>query len=174
VFSGVWLGLIGLFLNGAARASYEQVVLRQALLGEPVSRFMTPTPVVVPPTLDLRHWVEDYVYRYHRKAFPVTSNGHVEGVIATPELARFPRDEWARHTVAEAMRKDVEALSIAPDGEALNALAQMQRTGSGRLLVTDHGQLVGVVSLRDLFEFLDLKVQLGDDDLAVSQARDRA
>jgi Zn-dependent protease/CBS domain-containing protein len=171
LFQGVWLTVIGVFLNHAARASYEQVLLRQALLGEPVSRFMTPSPIVVPPSTDLRHWVEDYVYRFHRKAFPVTSNGHVEGVISTPELARFPHGEWERHTVAEVMRRDVEALSIPPDGDALDALARMQRTGSNRLLVTDHDHLVGVVSLKDLLDFLDLKVQRDDSDAASADGR---
>ena len=32
---------------------------------------MNTQPVVVPPWTDLRHFVEDFVYRYHRKAFPV-------------------------------------------------------------------------------------------------------
>jgi len=68
--SGIWLAVIGLFLNNAAKGSYEQVLVRQALGGEPLSRFMNTKPIVVPPWPDLRHFVEDYVYRHHRKAFP--------------------------------------------------------------------------------------------------------
>ena len=37
---GIWLGLIGMFLNHAARATYQQVLLKKALQGEPVSCFM--------------------------------------------------------------------------------------------------------------------------------------
>src|SRR5262249_46348444 len=80
---GAWLVLIGLFLKDAAKSSYQQVLLRQALHGEPVSRFMTRQPIVIPPSLDLKSWVEDYVLRYHRREFPVASNGHLDGVIAT-------------------------------------------------------------------------------------------
>jgi Zn-dependent protease/CBS domain-containing protein len=160
VFHGIWLGLIGLFLNDAARGSYQQILVRQALRGERVSRFMSREPIIVPPGVDLRSWVEDYVYRYHRKMFPVASNGHVEGVISTQALATFPRQEWGRHTVAEAMRRDVDLLSISPDADALEALGKMQRTGSSRLLVTDGSRLVGIVSLKDLLRFLDLKLEL--------------
>src|SRR5579883_2412707 len=128
VLNGVWLGLIGMFLYNAARTSYQQVLVRQMLGGEPVARFMNPRPIVVPPETDLRHWVEDYVYRHHRKAFPVSSNGHVEGVVTTDSLARYPRGEWDRHTVAEAMNPDVGAVSIAPGADALEALGKMQRT----------------------------------------------
>jgi Zn-dependent protease len=160
IVGGIWLGLIGMFLNNAARASYQQVVLQQALKGEPVSRFMNLQPIVVPPSLDLRSWVEDYVYRYHRKAFPVASNGHLEGYISTQALARFPRAEWDRHTVAEVMRQDLQAVTISPQTDALEALGRMQRTGASRLLVSNGTQLLGIVSLKDLLRFLNLKIEL--------------
>lgn len=159
---GVWLGLIGLFLHNAARAGYQQVVVRQILQGEPVSRFMTREPIVVPIDLDLRSWVEDYVYRYHRKTFPVVSDGHVAGLIGTAALGQYSRDEWGRHTVAEAMRRDVEAVSIAPGDDALTALGKMERTGASRLLVMSEGRLVGILSLKDLLRFLALKIELED------------
>jgi Zn-dependent protease len=160
VFGGIWLGLIGMFLNNAARGSYQQMVLQQALKGEPVSRFMNLQPIVVPPSLDLRSWVEDYVYRYHRKTFPVASNGHLEGYISTQALARFPRAEWDRHTVAEVMRQDLQAVTISPQTDALEALGRMQRTGASRLLVSNGTQLLGIVSLKDLLRFLNLKIEL--------------
>jgi Zn-dependent protease/CBS domain-containing protein len=158
--SGIWLGLIGWFLNNAARTSYQQVLIRQALQGEPVRHFMNAQPIVVPSSLDLRQWVEDYVYRYHRKAFPVVSDGHLEGVITTQALMQVPRGEWDRHTVGELMRHDVRALTIRPDADAVYALAKMQRTGSSRLLVTDEDRLVGIISLKDLLRFLNLKLEL--------------
>jgi Zn-dependent protease/CBS domain-containing protein len=160
IVGGIWMGLIGMFLNSAARSSYQQVLIREALQGEPVRLFMNPDPVVVPPSLDLRHWVEDYVYRFHRKVFPVASNGHLEGVISTKALAQYPRDEWSQHTVGEVMGHDLAAASIPPDADALQALSKMQRTGLSRLLVTDGDRLVGIVSLKDLLRFLDQKIEL--------------
>jgi Zn-dependent protease len=172
IFQGIWLALIGLFLKEAAQGSYQQVLVRQALRGERVSRFMNREPIVVPPGVDLRSWVEDYVYRYHRKMFPVASNGQVEGVISTQALAKYPRQEWERHTVAEAMRQDVDRLSVAPDTDALEALGMMQRTGSSRLLVTEGNRLVGIVSLKDLLRFLDLKLELEDGERSPSPPED--
>jgi Zn-dependent protease len=160
IFQGVWLGLIGLFLHGAARASYGQVLVRQILQGEPVSRFMHRNPIVVSPELGLRGWVDDYVYRYHRKMFPVSADGHVVGVISTQALAKCPRTEWDKHTVGEVMSPDVEALRIAPSADALEALEKMQRTGSSRLLVMEGDNLVGLITLKDLLRFLNLKLEL--------------
>jgi CBS domain-containing protein len=163
-WGGLWTGLIGMFLNNAARSSYQQLLVRDALAGEPVRHFMTSEPIVVPPTLDLQHWVEDYVYRYHRKVFPVASNGHLDGFISTQALSRLPREEWSRHTVGELMRHDLRTISIPPTADALTALSKMQRTGSSRLLVTDGERLLGIVSLKDLLRFLNLKIELGDMD----------
>jgi len=66
---GVWLSLIGLFLRGAASATYEQTLARQILAGHPVSRFMNRRPITVSPERSVRELVEDYVYRYHHKVF---------------------------------------------------------------------------------------------------------
>jgi predicted transcriptional regulator len=151
-----------MFLNRAAQSSYQQVLVRQALQGEPVRRFMNPDPIVVPPPLDLRHWVEDYVYRYHHKTFPVASNGHLEGFINTDVLAHIPRTEWDRHRVTEVMRHDLQPVSIAPDADALQALGKMQSAGVTSLLVTEGDHLSGIVSLKDLLRFLDDKIELND------------
>ena len=53
---------------------------------------MSRDPILVPPTIDLRHFVDEYVYPHHRKFFPVGEAGHVAAwVKRTPEitLARF-------------------------------------------------------------------------------------
>jgi Zn-dependent protease len=157
---GIWMGLIGMFLNSAAQSGYQQVLIRNALQGEPVRRFMNPQPIVVPPSLDLRHWVEDYVYHFHHKSFPVTSNGHLEGFITTKVLATIPRAGWDQHTVSEVMEHDLKSFTISPNADALEALGKMQRSGATRLLVTEGDRLVGIISLSDLLRFLNLKIEL--------------
>jgi CBS domain-containing protein len=157
---GIWIGLVGLFLNNAAQASYQQVLVRQALRGEPLRRFMTPDPIAVPPSVDLLTWVEDFVYRYQRKAFPVVTGDRLEGLVDTDALAGIPRAEWQNHTVGEVMRRDLGELSVAPQTDAAEALGRMQRLGVSRLLVVDGDRLVGIVSLRDLLNFLALKLEL--------------
>jgi CBS domain-containing protein len=168
-FAGIWIGgiwtcLIGMFLSGAAQSGYQQVVVRQALQGETVRRFMNPDPIVVPESFDLLHWVEDFVYKYHRKAFPVVSDGHLAGYVQTKVLTGIPRDEWVLHTVGELMRTDLAALTIAPDADALDAMSKMQRTGVSSLMVTTGDRLIGIISLSDLLRFLDLKLDLEGGD----------
>jgi Zn-dependent protease/CBS domain-containing protein len=159
-FQGLWFAVIGFFLKDAAQGSYQQVLVRQFLKGEPVSHFMTPNPIAVPPTLDLHHWVEDYVYRYDRKAFPVAVDGRLLGFISTEALAPYPRPQWDRHRVGEIMQPDFKTVSVGPRDDALDALAKMQNTGSSRLLVVEGDRLAGIISLKDLLQFLSLKIEL--------------
>lgn len=108
----------------------------------------------------VRSRIMGLLYRYHHKTFPVVSYGHLAGVIGTQALMQYPRSEWDHHTVAEAMKQNLNEVQIRPNADALQALGQMQRTGSGRLLVTEDDQLVGIVSMKDLLGFLDLKIEL--------------
>jgi CBS domain-containing protein len=48
--------------------------------------------------------------------------------------------------------------------DAVHALARMSRTGNGRLMVVENNQLVGVVSLKDLLRFIEVKVDLEGEE----------
>jgi Zn-dependent protease len=54
LISAVWYFLIGMFVRSLSRASYEQVLMRTLLEGEPVSRFMHSNPVRVPADASIR------------------------------------------------------------------------------------------------------------------------
>jgi len=162
VIQGIWWFLIGLFVRGAASSSYQQVLLRRALEGEPVSRFMTAQPVSVPATASIRDLVENYIYRYHFKLFPVTDDGHLAGCISTRQVKAIPQSEWEQRTVASAMDQCSPASTVTPETDAIHAMAMMERSGASRLIVARDGTLVGVIALKDLLDFLALKIELED------------
>jgi Zn-dependent protease/predicted transcriptional regulator len=157
---GIWSVLIGMFLRQAASMSYQQLLLRRALEGEPVAKFMRPNPVVVPSQLSIADLVERYIYVHHHKLFPVADNGNLLGCISTQQVKQLPREEWGRHTVSELASTCSPDNTIGPDTDAMEALSKMNRTGASRLLVVDHGHLVGVLTLKDLMRFMSTKVEL--------------
>jgi Zn-dependent protease/CBS domain-containing protein len=161
---GLWYFLIGMFLQQASRASYEQVLLRSALSGEPLEHFMKANPVTVSPYTSVRELVEDYIYRYHFRMFPVvTETGQVVGYVGASDVKQIPHEEWDSHTVGEIARPVTEANTIHPGTDALNALAKMREAGASGLLVTDHGRLLAIVSMRDLLKLLATKLDLEGD-----------
>ncbi|HEY8555351.1 MAG TPA: site-2 protease family protein [Burkholderiales bacterium] len=157
---GMWWFLIGLFLRGAAGMSYQQMLLRDAMKGEHVRRFMTLNPVTVRADLPLDQLVEDYIYRTRHKMFPVVEDERVLGIVEFDELKKVPQVEWTRRTVRDIMQPCTADHVIGPAADALEAWSRMQRSGHGRLLVVHDGRLIGILSRRDLMTFLALKFDL--------------
>src|SRR6185295_9246217 len=90
--AGVWMFLLGIFVRNAAQMSYQQLLLRRALAGEPVSRFMHPDPVTVPRAISVLDLVQDYIYRYHFKMFPVVDgSGRLLGCVTTRQVRQLPK-----------------------------------------------------------------------------------
>lgn len=159
--SAMWMALIGLFLRGAAQSSYQQLLLRRTLEGEPVSRFMQTEPVTVPRHLSVEELVNEYVYRHHFKLFPVVDGDRLVGCVTTRQIKELPREEWGRTSVGALVAGCSQDNSIAPGADAMQALSRMSGGRVSRLMVVDDaGRLVGILSLKDLLEFLSLKIEL--------------
>ncbi len=158
--SGMWWFLIGMFLQGAARGSYQQLLTRKALEGEPVRRFMEPNPVSVPPSITLETLVEDYIYKHHYKMLPVVDAGRLVGCVTTKNVKETPRGEWNHKMVGEIAIPCGPGNTIGPGEDAVKAIATMNQTGASRLMVTENGRLVGILALKDMLTFLSLKVEL--------------
>jgi Zn-dependent protease len=160
VTGGMWSALLGLFVYVAAQASYQQVLMREGLRGIPVRRLMTPSPVAVPPDISLAQLIDDYLYRYHHKMFPVVEDGRLVGCVSLSDIKTIPRERWASTTVSSVMQPCTPATAISPDADAMDVLSTMHRTQNSRLLVTEGDRLVGVLTLKDMLEFLSLKLEL--------------
>ena len=159
--TGVWWLVLGLFLREASRASYQQALLREVFAGEPVQRFMTPNPVTVPPATSVRDVVEDYIYKYHHKLIPVANDEReLVGCVTVNQIRQIPREDWNRRTAQEVATPCSAENSVAPNDDAVKALSMMRRNQASRLMVVDHGHLVGVITLKDLLKFLSLKIEL--------------
>ena len=158
---GMWWFFIGMFLRGAAGMSYRQLLVRRALEGEPVRRFMKPDPVTVSPSTTLEALVDDYFYPYQFKLFPVVDKGNqLLGCVTIKTIKEIPREEWSRKTVGEIVLGCSPENTIDSQADAMEALSLMNRTGSSRIMVTEENRLVGILSLKDMLSFLDLKVEL--------------
>ena len=159
-FGGLWWALIGWFLHNAARMSYQQLLMRRALEGEPVSRFMQADVRTVPASLSVRQFVDEHVYRHHFKMFPIVEDGRLTGCVTTRQVRDLPHEQWNDRTVGDLAHGCSDENSITPDTDAMHALAKMRRTGSSRLLVVENGDLRGILTLKDLLHFISLKVEL--------------
>jgi len=157
---GIWYVFLGWFLSQAARASYARVVVREALSGEPIARFMNDSPVTVAPDLSVQDLVDTYFYKHPYKLYPVVDQGALLGCVSIDDVKRIPRHEWPVHSARELAVPCNSRNTIPPDTEAMEALTRMNRENVSRLMVVDHGRLIGMVALRDLMNFLSRKLEL--------------
>lgn len=173
LIGGIWWVLIGLFLRSASKMSYQSMLIRGALEGEPVKKFMTPDPITVSPDTTVDHLVEDFIYRYHFQIFPVTNDSKPLTCVNVKDVKHLPKNEWSDHKVAELARPCSSNDTIMADDDAIKALALMNRTGNNRLMVVDNGgKLLGMVAMRDLLKFLTLKIDLDGESKNKTEKRD--
>ena len=158
--SGIWYALIGLFIRSASQMSYRQLLTRDALSGEEVQRFMHEAPITVPSATSIADLVNGYIYRYHYKMFPVSNGQGLLGCVTADQVRSVPRDEWERHAVQELVVPCSPDNAVSPHTDAMEALSLMSRTGNSRLLVVDHRNLLGIITLKDMLKFLSLKIDL--------------
>ena len=159
-FGMLWFAVIGLLLRYAAQSSYQHLLFRQALEGESVRRFMNAHPITVSPSTSLEQLIENYIYVHHHKMYPVVEDDRLLGSISVDQIRSIPSDQRSRRAVSELVIPCNEENTIDSRTDAVQALSIMTRNENSRLLVTEAGQLVGIVTLKDLQKFLSLKIEL--------------
>lgn len=82
------------------------------------------------------------------------------GIVTLAKVKEIPRDLWAEKTVREVMVPIREEILLDPDGEAVDALEKMIRTGEGRLPAVKEGRVVGMITRRDILNLLEIKTDL--------------
>lgn len=95
------------------------------------------------------------------KLFPVAEDHRkLLGCVTTKQIKEIPREEWSSKLVKDLAVRCSEENTIAPDADAVEALSTMRRNNAGRLMVVEGDKLVGIIAMKDMLEFLALKVEL--------------
>jgi len=160
---GLWLMVIGIFLNQAASASFEFLLLRDTLSGYRVRQVMTQPVVAVPEHASLEELAHDFFFRHPRGSFPVTSGSGEQfaGMVSLGQLKGVPREEWSRTPVRQVMTPAARLRPLDPDDDCATALEIMMRGDVGRLPVVTGGRIAGILSRRDIMRLFKIRSDLG-------------
>jgi len=152
LIGGIWLGIIGVFLNQAARGAIAQTELTGRIEGLSVADVMDAEPVAIPAALSLDRAYDEYFLRYGWPWFPVVeADGRLVGLVTEQSVAGLPEGVRSGRTVASVMANDSaggdSSLRVDAD-EPLEAL--LGREGLvrlGALMAVDRdGRLRGIVT----------------------------
>ncbi len=161
LIGGFWYIILGLFLRAAAQMAYKQVLLRETFEEVPVRKLMIQDPVTVTPEVTLKELVEEYIYRYHFKMFPVVGrDGRLIGCVSTRTVKSVPKEEWSYRSVQSLIGSCGEGNTISPDKTVNDALASMNRSGNSRMMVVENGALIGIIALKDILGALSARLDL--------------
>ena len=161
IIGGMWWFLIGIFLRGAATASYQRLMLHDMLHKQPVSNFMRSEPMTVPSSLTIREWVEDHVYRHHFKMFPVVDDATLSGAVTIDDIREIPKENWDKVMVRDVMMPCSDDNTIAAHMEMEKLLTAMMHPGKqSRYMVVVGERIVGVIALKDVLDLVALKLEI--------------
>jgi Zn-dependent protease len=152
---GIWLMLIGWFLDTAARGEAHGELARHALEGMLVGEVMSKDPVIVPSWITVELLVEQYVMGHQFTSFPTHSiDGRIDGLVTMRGIKQLrPKERGNRRAIDIAI--PIERVPVAQRDEPItDLLKRMGSASDGRALVYDSGTLVGIVSPSDIARLL--------------------
>jgi Zn-dependent protease/CBS domain-containing protein len=151
---GIWFAFIGWFLIQAARASYEELQLRQLLRGAEAQDVMARDLLRIPPELTLQQAVDQYFMRYDHGAFPVEEQGRTIGLLTLRGVRRVPSAQWPTGRVRDFMVPLGDQVMVPPDARMDEVMGKLEDSGAGRVLVVTDGEVVGIITSSDLTRWL--------------------
>jgi Zn-dependent protease/CBS domain-containing protein len=160
-FNGMWLIFIGWFLNGAAKASYQQVLLRDALTGITARQVTDYNCPLIPPHMNLTDLVQQYVLPTGRNCFLISWGAGLEGMVTQQQIRRVPRSRWAITSVQDIMTPASRLKIAYANQDILSVLQEMNRENADHIPVMETGKVIGVINAEDIARLVHTRADFG-------------
>ncbi|MBL8947501.1 MAG: site-2 protease family protein [Myxococcales bacterium] len=162
LFSNPMLVFVALFVWTGAAGEASAVHLRASLAGLRARDVMATSVIVVDADDTLASAVELVAHGFQSE-FPVVANDglgrRVVGWLGLRELIAGLSSDGHGQRIAAVMREG--ATSVGPDDALTGVLEQMQRTEGRAAAVVDRGEVVGLLTLEHLGEFVAIEDAIG-------------
>lgn len=163
-YSGLWLGVIGLYLLNAAQQSIAQMTIRDALAGLHASDVMSHEV----PTIEGHITLEEYgaeVLRTGRRCHLVLSGDRLVGMMNVHTLNSVPREQWANNSVQSAMIPRDKIQWTSPDEPLLKLLERLLTADINQMPVVSDAadeapQIVGIVTRDSILRVMQTHSEL--------------
>jgi Zn-dependent protease/predicted transcriptional regulator len=150
--SGIWILLIGWFINSGAQSYLSQHELTSVLAGVRLKDIMNTRVIAVRRDVKIAELLKEYFAIYMKSSFPVIDyDGRMLGMVTLKRLHETPEDKRQELTAGEIMIPLEDLVVMLPSRSADEALMKMTRTRIGKVFVCDpQGVLLGLVSKTDI------------------------
>jgi len=158
---GLWIAFIGWFLDNAASAQVQEVMLQGLLAGHKVSQAMSTHCAAIPADLTLQQLVDEHIFGSGQRCFFVNRGDNTVGLMTLHQIKEVPRPKWATTSAAQVMLPLEQLKYTDPDTELWAALQEMDRDGVNQLPVTQDHHVIGMLNREDVITFLRTLQELG-------------
>jgi len=148
IFSGVWLALIGMVINGSARATTAQTAISGRIEGMRVADVMDREPVAIPGELSVERALDEYFLRYRWPWFPVVDAAHrFLGLVVRDKADEVPETSRSSSLVSDLLERDDGTFQVSEDAPLDTLLANGALRRFGAVMAVDaDGRLSGVIT----------------------------
>lgn len=151
IFTGVWLALVGMVINGSARGAAMQTALTSRIGEVRVADVMDREPVAIPGDLSVEQALDEYFLRYRWPWFPVVDAAHkFLGLIQRDRADEVPEISRSSSHVSDLVDHDI-GLFVRDDTPLDSLLANQNLRRLGALMAVDaEGRLSGVITIEQV------------------------
>jgi Zn-dependent protease/CBS domain-containing protein len=158
---GLWIALIGLFLDSAASSQIQQLMFRRLLAGHRVAEVMSTNYAAIPEDLTLQQLVDSHILGSAQRSFLVKRGDATVGLVTLHRIKEVPREDWATTTAAAVMLPREKLQCVDQGSELWSALQRLDRDGFNQMPVLRDGHVVGVLSRDNVISFLGRLQEFG-------------
>jgi Zn-dependent protease len=151
LFGGVWLGLIGVVVNGSARGAAMQTAITSRIDKLSVADVMDREPVAIPGDISVEQALDEYFLRYRWPWFPVVDAAHrFLGLLERDRADEVPEVSRASSSVSDLIDPD-HGLYVRDDTPLDSLLSNQNLRRLGALMAVDaDGRLSGVITVEQV------------------------
>ncbi len=169
LFTGIWLILIGWFLQNAADQAYKQMQVQRTFEGIRVRQLMEPNPVTISAYSTIEDLVDRYMLGRNLRGLPVVDEGILAGIITLNDIKTTPREQWSHYRVLDRMTPRDKLITAEPDTDLDDVLKMMSEQDFHQIPVLENGAVVGLLTRGQIIRFLQLRQSLPDFTPRVQQ-----
>lgn len=164
LISGLWGFLLGFFLQHISKVSYEQLLIKEIFGSEHIKKYAKKGSITVPSHITVQELIDNYFYKYYYKFYPVIKDNNLVGYISFDEIQDVAKEQWPALAVEKIMRQCTTENTVDIDTEMTQILEMMTTQRISRLMVTEHGALYGIITLKDVMDVLYIRKNLETKD----------
>ncbi len=158
---GVWIGVIGWFIQNAAVTEATGVTLEAQLKGVRVENAMTHEVARVSSRLSLRLLVDQHVLATGQRIIVVADDDLLRGLISLRDVVTVPEERRDWVTIGEVMTPWSRVTAFSPDTPLLTALQRLEEANANQAPVVANDQVVGMLGREQIIRYLGMRRELG-------------